>query len=424
MCNPVLPATVDDVLPIEYANSLDQAAILSYDNSLYTFQSSPWFIDVKNRFRIFEFRGLRYIAKKTQLDKARAEIEKSQQAFERLDGKSVEGRIFRIIVPTLVACDESTAYIVSEYVGTDLNGFSYMGGIPQLAAQQYVHILQFFLEHGIVHPGFLPRNLVEKGTEMYLFDWEDGQFFKAGDSIKFDRLWHTNFILNWSYLFPKEELEEALARMRNGATLIEPPLVRYERTFKGIAQLYDSSISYVRDVIEQVVFGAELPVTVSTSHDMLRPNDLGQLFADIFFDEMDVMSDMASKVVRDESEDTYAAIGRVISRIISLCRKNELVGLQYYAVVGVLLLVDFRAYSNEHYTLLAKATSFAELTSTLIEANAQSLATEFVTGTLREDRLDGSLRASVEAATGVVVPKGSEYLAYIGQYIAELREDA
>ena len=419
----VTTEVIDHILRVERARSLDQAVILAYEKSLHTFQSSPWFVDVKDRFRIFEFGGREYIAKRTRPDKAYEEIKRSQQAFEHLDGKSAEGKTFRIILPTPVAHDESTTYLVSEYMGTDLNGLSYTGGSPQLTAQQYVRIVQFFLEHGVAHPGFLPRNIVEKGETMFLFDWEDGQFPEVGDSMEFDRLWYTNFILNWSYLFPKEELEKALALMLNGAALVEPPLVRYERTFRDIVQLDDSSITHVRDAIEQVVFGAELPVKEAIDHDILRPNDLGHLLADIFFDEMDVMCDMASKAVRTESEGLYAVISGVISQIISLCRRNNLEGIQYYATVGVLLLIDFHSYGDGQYIDMAKVASFAALADILMEANAQSLAAEFVNGTLHQDKLEKALRACVEAATGTAVSENSEYLARIVQYVDELQGD-
>ena len=409
------------ILRVEHARSLDDAVILAYGNSLHAFQSSPWFVDVKDRFRIFEFEGREYIAKRTRPDKAHEEIKRSQQAFKHLDGKSAQGKTFRIIVPILVTHNESTSYLVSEYVGMDLNGLSYTGSVPHLTAQQYVRIVQFFLEHGVAHPGFLPRNLVEKDEEMFLFDWEDGQFLKAGDSMEFDRLWYTNFILNWSYLFPKEELEQAFAHMSKGVALVEPPLVRYERTFIHIAKLNDISISSVRDAIEQVVFGAELPVRVATRRDILRPNDLGHLLADIFFDEMDVMGDMASKAVRTESESLYSAIIGVISQIISLCRKNNLEVIQYCAAVGVLLLIDFHSYSDEQYGIMAKSASFAALTDFLVEANTQSLAAEFVNGALHQDKLEKALRACVKAATDVVAPTDSEHLARIVQYVDDLQ---
>ena len=402
-----------------------QAVWQTYDTTDHAFQSSSWFVDVKDRFRIFKFESIKYIAKRTSLSKAREEVEKAQEAFQHVDGMTVENMILRVVVPLLIPSDRSDiVYLVSEYVGTDLNQRTYEGGLPRLTTKQYVNILQFLLSNGVAHPGFLPRNLVEKGENMYLFDWEDALFFKQVDSIKFDRLWYTNFILNWSYILPRKEIDRYISEMLAGAELSEPPLVRYERTFSDMCHLETDKVSEVRDTVESVVFPAELPLKVPMRSNTLRPNDLGHLFADIFFDEMDVVADMASKVARSYSEQVYVEINHVISRFVHLSRDNELDKIHYYATTGLLLLLDSKSYSGSEYNEITGEESLSELVQLVKDVNEYSLAAKFIKGKLHYDQLYESLRTCVKASTGLDISNKSNHLQHISNYIINLQKAA
>jgi len=410
-----------DVLRVEHARGLTQAVQLAYETTRYTFRSSPWFVDVKDRFRIFEFNDRCYIAKRTRIDKAREEIEKSRQAFDHIEGIRVEDKTLRVVVPELVGLDEHFAYIVSEYVGSDLNQVSYEGGKPKLTAQKYVNIVIFLLKKGIAHPGFLPRNIVERDDELFLLDWEDASFSDEGSHIEFDRLWYTNFLLNWSYLFPYEKFVPLMADINGKTELIEPPLVHYEKTFATIAQLHGKSVKEIRNSIEDVVFGAELPVPAHTHDKTLRPNDLGHLIADIFFDDIDVVGDMATKVIRTHDEGLYAALNEVLSRIIQLCRDNNLVDIHYYAMVGILLLLEPSAYTADEYHTLAMHNSLAALVATVQRINSRSIAATFLGGKVDAVQLDAAIRRVVEEAIGIVLPQNPPFITRITDYVRTLQ---
>ncbi|MDB5162487.1 MAG: hypothetical protein JWN28_94 [Candidatus Saccharibacteria bacterium] len=422
--NAVAKTDLPQILTLDSAVSLSEAVISAYQDNYYSFNTSPWFIDIDNRFRIFMYNGTRYIAKKARPDKAADEVEKSQNAHNFIDGEIVAGIKFKVIVPKIIAVDADTTYMISEYVGTDMNEMSsYRLVKPLLDAHGYVEIMQFLIKRGITHPGFLPRNIVENGDVMYLFDWEDATFDANLTPADFDRLWYTNFILNWSYLFSRDELESNInALISTSRFLTEPDLVRYERTFRDLIDFKGSTFE-MRNLIEQVVFKAEMPVDDIKDESHLHPNDIGHLFADVYFSELDVLNDMSSSLLRTKNKLLYSAIVKLVTQIITLIRKNDLKNIDYYCMVVVLALLSPEDYSANHYESVANQKDLKDICAHLINLNQNSIISLFLTIKLQTTEIDALVRDAVIGATGFKPLENSSQIEKITVFISSLQKE-
>lgn len=373
------------------------------------YTSNAWFYDVLDRFRVFKHDGNHYIAKKCSREKAEDEVEKATRAYDIIDGLGIYEMTIRVIVPRILSdeTEPETAYLVSHYAGADLNTYSYEGGQPALTAEQYVEIVKTLIAKGVVHSGFLPRNIIEDGTTMYLLDMEDAVFIGANREVGLDRLWYTNFLLNWSYLYEKSELMSLLLNL-TGGRIVEIPLIRYEQTFKKIAGI-EVEDTELREIIERIVFAAEMPNVGGTRHG-IRPNDLGHLVADVYPVELDIFHDMATCVVRVKDEGRYDAINALVSKIVQLCWiSTEQHRLSYFLLVGLLCMLDESLDTKD----ITKAVKQPQIADILVELSGQmpnSLVASYMSHQLTKARLGPLVEKMITEAVnlGPVPSEGVE----------------
>lgn len=337
--------------------TLIDAVGVAYDGNEYHFYGDGWFIDVKDRFRIFRFNDTVFIAKETSDKKADSEIANSKKAHDKLDGKVVGTKTIRIVVPKKITLfsDSERYFLVSKYLGSNMNESVYTNTTSHMSLKDCLSIVKLLLENGIAYKGYLPRNIVEEEDAIYLFDWEDASFTGSPAFDSFDHLWRTNFLLNWSYLFDYDDLDKGLKEFVGIQTpLSEPSLIEYENTFKGITNNKTSNYS-LRNNIDKIVFGSELPLTEITDHFYIRQNDMGCLIADIFSSEIDVLYDILSYVFRKRDEHKFSYHVQVMTHLLIVYYNAALIQnhppelpLQYYALIPILMMID-EYISEESY---------------------------------------------------------------------------
>lgn len=327
--------------------SLINAITLAYASNDYHFKNSSWFVDIKNRFRIFKFKNSIYITKRTESKKADFEINKSKMAYELLQHQNVGTKIIAIPVPNKIVTENGDSFLVSKYLGRDMNDETYTTMSPNISMDECLEIVNLFIRNGISYRGFLPRNVIQKDNTLFLLDWEDSSFGNLPISSTFDHLWKTNFLLNWSYIFGFNELSDGLVKKLDlHESLSEPDLVHYEKTFGEIIG-HKSSKRSLRNKIDKVVYGAELPLVTESYDFYLHPNDIGHIVADIFSSEIDVLYDILAYVFRRKDEHLFYWHACLITHVVKQYYHSNSIDsglgksqLQYYVLITILMMLD------------------------------------------------------------------------------------
>lgn len=367
--------------------TLIEAISLAFDSNEYGLYNSHWFIDVKERFRIFRYKGIPYIIKETSEKKANSEVMNSKKASDKLDGKMVGTKTIRIVIPeklTLLS-DNKRNFLVSKYLGLDLNDKIYTNTRPRISLEECLSLVRLFLENGITYKGFLPRNIVEEKNTIYLFDWEDASFFDSCIFDSFDHPWRTNFLLNWSYLFDHTHLDNGLKRsVKIQEPLSEPPLVEYENIFRNITNNKTSDAS-LRNDIDNLVFGSELPLVETPDRFYVHQNDIGCLIPDIFPSEFDVLYDILSYVFRMIDERKFSYHIELITYLLIGYYKAVLVQnhspkppLRYYILIPILMMIDKYISVDEYKYILSANTLDESLTKIIQTSEAHSITRLFL----------------------------------------------
>lgn len=373
-----------EIKPVE-KETLMEAINVAFDSNEYGLYNSRWFIDVKERFRIFRYRGTPYIVKETSEKKADSEVVNSKKAYDKLDGKTVGTKTIRIVIPKkfTLSSDNKRNFLVSEYLGPDLNEKVYSNTRPRISLGECLSFVGLFLENGIAYKGFLPRNIVEEKNTIYLFDWEDASFSDSRTFDSFDHPWRTNFLLNWSYLFDHADLDNGLKRSVGiQEPLSEPPLVEYENIFRDITNNKTSDAS-LRNDIDNIVFGSELPLVETPDRFYIRQNDIGCLIPDIFPSEFDVLYDMLSYVFRMIDERKFSYHIELITYLLIGYYKAVLVQnhspklpLRYYALIPILMMID-KYISEDEYKYILSANTLSESLTKIIQTSEAHSITRF-----------------------------------------------
>jgi hypothetical protein len=400
-----------EIKSIEGKNMSD-AVVVAFSSNEYCFFGSCWFIDVKNRFRIFKFGDVSYIAKETSEVKADLEVANSNQALDKLNGLTVGKKFVKIVVPKKVKSlhNSERCYLVSEYFGLDMNNNTYVESGPKILLNECFSIVKLLLDNGISYRGFLPRNIISKDNFLYLFDWEDATFKNAPDFGSFDHLWRTNFLLNWSYVFDFSDLVEGLKDVLEiNEQLNEPELVKYEKTFKNMTKILASD-SVLRKEIDKIVFGSELPLVGKQVNFYIHPNDMGHLIADLFSSEIDVLHDILSYSFRKNDEykfllhiqlTTHLLISFYKSVLIYKC--NPTFRIQHYVLISILMMTD-RHISEKEYESILSTNGLEEIVAKIEQVSSErSITKMFLLG--KTDNLSKLLENGIKKALSKICPE-------------------
>ena len=333
---------VDNQIYINESKSVEEAIKTAFKNKKYRFYFNSGLIDVNNRFRIFNYKGVNYIVKKSSNKDGTQEVELAKMAFNILNNTSIDGFVLKIIVPQLILIGNQT-YIISEYKGNTLQEEYYSSNFNNdFTINNLFNFIKYFLKKGILYRGFLPRNTVIQGKNIYLLDWEDVVFNDNMNKNLVNKLWETNFLLNWSYFFPLAELKKRL-KLYKSNNPDNTALIKYELLFsKWIG--YSNKINKVRDIIMDTVLFAEMPLTDNKNKYCIAPNDMAHLVSDIFNTDLDILFDICCFVLRKRNENLYNHLLHVFS---------ELVGYLYYNNINIakyssrMILVFFEAATKD-----------------------------------------------------------------------------
>lgn len=284
-----------------YFNNIYEIIKYVFKTDEYKFYLNSELIDVNDRFRVFNYKNKNFIIKKTNRIDGDLEVQSAQKAMKVIDGLNISNYTLKIVEPTIYYVDDS-AYILTEYLGNSLQECNYSKQNKNFIAQNVIfEILNLFLSKGVLYRGFLPRNMVINNKFIYLLDWEDAIFSnKAEQGINL--LWKTNFLLNWSYFYDYDELERQLYKYCNLEN--EPPLLKYEKKFKNMANLNYNDIE-LRQFILKTVMESERNINENGNDFLIPPNDMAHLISDLFNSDLDVLFDIASSVLRKKSEKQY-----------------------------------------------------------------------------------------------------------------------
>jgi hypothetical protein len=197
------------------SKSIKEAIKISLKEKKYKFYLNSELIDIKDRFRIFDYNNEPYIIKKVSIEDGKKEVELASKANEYLNDICVNQFNLKVVLPSIEII-EDVAYIVTKYEGVSLQECLYSNKyINPLSLEDLFLILDKLMELGILYRGFLPRNTIIKKNNIFLLNWEDVYLCKQDNEIYFSKLWETNFLLNWSYFFNINDLSENIHKYTN-----------------------------------------------------------------------------------------------------------------------------------------------------------------------------------------------------------------
>lgn len=304
---------VNSLIKKAYGDNINDVIKKVFSNECYNFYLNSELIDVNDRFRVFEYNNKKYIVKKTTTEDGKLEIYFAYKAMERLNDLIVDNYEIRIVKPDIYYADDF-AYILTEYMGNSLQEVNYSKSNKNpINLNTIFNILELFLKKGVLYRGFLPRNMVVKENYIYLLDWEDTIFDKTA-TAGVNMLWKTNFILNWSYFYDYDNLEEVLNKYCVSNNY-EPPLLKYEEKFKKIANLDYTNLD-LRKCILNTVMASEKKISENSSNFIIPPNDMAHLVSDLYNSDIDVLFDISSSVLRKKSESEYIELLKELSETI------------------------------------------------------------------------------------------------------------
>ncbi|WP_227956294.1 BUD32 family EKC/KEOPS complex subunit, partial [Streptococcus sanguinis] len=179
----------------------------------------------------------------------------------RVDGTRIANYVIRVVTPILVEDGESL-YYVTPFKGISLESCYYSNAkFPHdncFSISVLYGLLKIFIANGVYYYDFLPRNIIISDNVIFLIDFENVIF---QDKVFFDIRWHTNFQLNWSYIFEKSLLEKESSKL----LIMNPavnnyPLSKFEQTFKNIVEVSGDETT-VRKLILKTVLVSEKSYT-------------------------------------------------------------------------------------------------------------------------------------------------------------------
>ncbi|MBQ6546696.1 MAG: hypothetical protein IJL74_01705 [Bacilli bacterium] len=335
---------VDKSIKKVNATSIEDAIIKTYSCNEYNFYLNSELIDVNNRFRIFNFNGIDYICKKSNLKDTKNEIKLASKAQSLIDNTKVDNYTVKVIMPKVFEID-GDCYIVTEFKGDSLQELSYHNANTKLFTEETLfNILDRLMKVGIVYRGFLPRNTILKDNVIYLLDWEDTILFPNVNETGINILWLTNFLLNWSYLYDASILKNKI-KTSNITFKEEPDLLKYEIKFASWAKLSLHKKRLRKKIIDTVLF-AEKKLSHNYKEEFaIMPNGMAHLVSDLFNSDIDVLFDISSFVIRQNNEEKYYEAIRFLSSLI-IKQYYDHKNIHKYALIIILMIFELASKEN------------------------------------------------------------------------------
>ena len=328
--------------------------------------------DVKKRFRAFEFNDKKYIAKQTKSATAKEEIANATRAAKMLNGLTVSGLTLNVIEPVLITIN-NVCYLVSEYKGTTLHEYVYNDKRLPLTQRALMEVFSFLLKKGVMHPGFLPRNIIINQEYLFILDWENVLFSKKAVTNVLRYISVAEFINNWGCLYNRENLLGFIHKYTDNKR-ISSQTGSFGNEYAFLTGCSNNKRG-LKSEIENIILVAE-----SGGYDRgktyMVPCDLGHLVSDTFPRCIDVFHDLFLFCIQKDEKllRKYLELMTVYYNIYMKNLNNYTDCDKAHLVVPILLVLD-NQINNIETRKIARVKSLMDA-SRLVE---KSIATDSVT---------------------------------------------
>ncbi len=328
------------------AKTLKEAVKNSFKSNLYNFNLNSELIDVNDRFRIFRYNDISWIAKKSNKYKANIEKENACKAQQLLEGAIIGGKVVKVLNPIYIE-EKGQGYLLTKYISNSLQECLYSNCEFDFTLQDLKELIKLLDKNNMVFRGLLPRNIIVLDNVIYLLDWEDVIFYNCRSEAYLNMQFKTNFLLNWGYFFSHKDLEMIINHANENKIKIEPSINKYEEIFNSFNNnLVD--INTLREKIFNIVLFSEKDIQDRTKEFVIKPNDMAHLLSDIYTNEVDVLFDLCTFVLRKNYEDVYVKLLFALSNQIVMNHGENYINKSILIIYILLLLdIDFlRKISN------------------------------------------------------------------------------
>ncbi len=302
-------------------DSFEEAITIAYQNKNYSVFQNSELLDVKNRFRIFNYNNTNYLIKSIRKEKANSEISNSLHASKLLNGKKINNYQLEVIDPKLYDIN-GKYYVVTEYKGNTLQECLYSNSKSDFSIDDFKKMLYLLSEIGIEYHGFCPRNMVisKKENKIFLFDFEDAIFNEKIDY--YNMIYRTNLFVNWSYLYEMDEIKKILDNAQSNVGE-EPLLNSYEKCYKEILGFKDNDYKLRENIMNTILIG-EKKIDNPSNTFCILPIDMASIISDLFNRNIDVLMDMIFYYIRLKNDKLYQKILRLFNKTIIHAYKNDI----------------------------------------------------------------------------------------------------
>ncbi len=265
-------------------------------------------IDVKWKFRRFEYNNTTWIGKITSRKSAQVELMNARHSQKKLSGLTIDYSIpIRVIVPSLFQIDSNTSVLVSQYQGPSLHNAEH-NSKRRLSNSQMLEIFATLIKNGIMWKGFCPRNVIvdiKKTPPRYisLVDWEDTSFFDTSDTLKIEDLFLFFIKLNWSPFYNDFGIEFNNFCSKLDYILTTSPLDNFEKCYQVLCGHSDANITRTRCC--KITLKSEKPIKKKLS---LSPFEAGHFIDENVPKSLSVAYTALSANLRSTHGDSYFVI--------------------------------------------------------------------------------------------------------------------
>ena len=196
------------IAPNINSSSLDRAiTIAEADPTTFGFRNN-WLIDLDDRIKYFSYAHLDVVTKRSSVSKADDESVRARNAESLLNGHFIGSCAVMASVPEIISPIRglNASYLVSEYLGPDMNEQYYNGKEPSLKAEEMFSLVRLLEDKGISFDGLLPRNTIVNEEGVSVIDWESARFH--GEPCPTSQLARTGLAISWSYIYGSDVISE------------------------------------------------------------------------------------------------------------------------------------------------------------------------------------------------------------------------
>lgn len=308
------------------ATSLSDAIDIVIQSPIKFRFTNNWLFDIENKICIFSFKKRKFILKHGNINKINKEIENASKASSLIDKIKVGKKAVIAVVPDIYKINSKKAYLVSEYFGPDCNELFYQHVVEAFPVYEVTKLIKIMNELSILFEGFIPRNTIIKGDNIYLIDWENTIFNNI--SMSKNLQCKTAIFVGWRHVSHLTEKKiESVFHSQTQFLQDDEYLNEYEETFKNMLGLIRVDNFQIRKLCYDLVIKA---TDYRNMGSFLKIDDILHSLSGILPIEIELLVDfLLSENYERESHYLY----NKLSNIINLARTRSLMDfskIQYF----------------------------------------------------------------------------------------------